>query len=64
MNENGSRLDAKKLSASLLILGLLTEAVTLYWFNPMSFLFYLCLGGLSVLAGVALYLLAYSANND
>jgi hypothetical protein len=59
MTENSSRLQKKlKLAGYLLITGLLVEAITLYWAHPTSFLFFIGLGGILVVAGVAVYLIA------
>jgi len=54
-----SRLQRKlKASAGLLTVGLVAEAVTLYWSNPLSFLFFIGIGGLLVGIGIAMYLIA------
>jgi hypothetical protein len=59
MTENESRLQRKlKIAAYLLIAGLATEAITLHWAHPTSFLLFLSLGGILVLAGIAIYLIA------
>jgi len=47
-----------KLAGLLVALGLIVEAVTLYWSHPTAFLVFLLLGGLLVFAGVLLYLFA------
>lgn len=51
---------SKKLRAAgiLIILGLVTEAVSLLWNHPLSFLAFLCIGGLFLVVGVLVYLLA------
>jgi hypothetical protein len=41
-----------------LIGGLLVEAITIYWSHPTSFLLFLGLGGILVLAGIVVYLIA------
>ncbi len=45
-----------QLSGLLVTLGLIVEAVTLFWSHPTAFLVFLGLGGLLVAAGVLLYL--------
>jgi len=58
MNGN-SRLQRKLTTAAyLLIAGLLVEGVTLQWAHPTSFVIFITLGGVLIVAGVALYLLA------
>jgi len=47
-----------RLSGLLVILGLIVEAITLFWAHPTAFLVFLGLGGLLVAAGVLLYLFA------
>jgi hypothetical protein len=59
MTENLSRLQRKlKTAGYLLIAGLLIEGITLYWAHPASFLLFVSLGGVLIIAGVAIYLLA------
>jgi predicted membrane channel-forming protein YqfA (hemolysin III family) len=58
MNENPSRLHRKlKIAAYLLIAGLAVEGATLQWAHPTSFLLFIILGGVLILAGVAVYLI-------
>ena len=45
-------------AAYLLIVGLAVEGVTLIWAHPTSFLLFISLGGILVLAGIATYLKA------
>lgn len=45
-----------RLSGLLVALGLIVEAITLFWSHPTAFLVFLGLGGLLVAAGVLLYL--------
>ncbi|HEV7505492.1 MAG TPA: hypothetical protein VGS07_11315 [Thermoanaerobaculia bacterium] len=45
-----------QLSGLLVALGLVVEAITLFWSHPTAFLVFLGLGGLLVAAGVLLYL--------
>jgi hypothetical protein len=47
-----------RIAALLLIAGLAVEAITLHWAHPASFLLFLIVGGVLVLAGIAVYLLA------
>jgi hypothetical protein len=59
MTDNTSRLQRKlKTAAYLLIAGLLIEGITLYWAHPTSFLLFISLGGVLIVAGVTTYLLA------
>ena len=59
MSERALRLERKlKMAAWLLMGGLLVEAITIYWAHPTSFLLFLGLGGVLVLLGVAVYLIA------
>jgi hypothetical protein len=59
MTENMSRLQRKlKTAAYLLIAGLAVEGITLQWAHPTSFLVFIILGGILVLAGIATYLFA------
>jgi len=59
MNGHASRLQRKlKAAAYLLIMGLAVEGITLQWAHPTSFLLFLGLGGILVLAGVVIYLIA------
>jgi hypothetical protein len=47
-----------KTAACLLIAGLAVEGITLQWAHPTSFLLFLILGGILVVAGIAVYLIA------
>jgi hypothetical protein len=47
-----------QVSGVLLILGLLTEAVCLFWARPLSFLAFISVGGAFLLLGVIVYLLS------
>ena len=59
MTDNASRLQRKlKRAAYLLIFGLAVEGITLHWAHPASFLLFISLGGILVLAGIAIYLIA------
>jgi hypothetical protein len=59
MSERALRLERKlKAAAWLLIGGLLVEGITLYWAHPTSFLLFILLGGILVLTGIGVYLLA------
>ncbi len=46
-----------KLAGLLVALGLIVEALTMFWRHPTAFLVFLFLGALLVVAGVLLYLL-------
>jgi len=57
--DRASRLQRKlKMAGYLLILGLAVEGITLQWAHATSFLLFIILGGVLVLAGIALYLIA------
>ena len=59
MTENDSRLQRKlNTAAYLLIAGLAVEGITLHWAHPTSFLLFIGLGGILILAGIAIYLIA------
>jgi hypothetical protein len=59
MTDNASRLQRKlKTAAYLLIAGLAIEGISLHWAHPTSFLLFLILGGILILAGIAVYLIA------
>jgi len=47
-----------QLAGTLLILGLLTEAVCLLWARPLSFLTFISIGGAFLFLGVVVYLLS------
>lgn len=58
-----------RLSGILLILGLLTECVCLFWARPISFLVLTGIGGLLLILGIVIYLVAvvslrHSSKND
>ena len=59
MTEKSSRLQRKlKIAAYLLIAGLAVEGISLHWAHPTSFLLFIILGGVLVVAGIAIYLIA------
>jgi hypothetical protein len=59
MTEKSSRLQRKlKIAAYLLITGLAVEGISLHWAHPTSFLLFISLGGVLILAGIAIYLIA------
>jgi hypothetical protein len=59
MTEKSSRLQRKlKIAAYLLIAGLAVEGISLHWAHPTSFLLFISLGGVLILAGIAIYLIA------
>lgn len=53
-----------RLSGLLLILGLLTEAICLFWARPISFVVLVGVGGALLLLGVALFLVSISSIKD
>jgi hypothetical protein len=59
IKNNMPRLQRKlTVAAYLLIVGLAVEGITLHWAHPSSFLLFLSLGGILVVAGIAVYLIA------
>ncbi len=59
MTDYASSLQRKvKMAAYLLIAGLAVEGITLHWAHPTSFLLFMGVGGILVLAGIAIYLKA------
>ena len=59
MTNNRSSLQRKlNIAAYLLIVGLAVEGITLHWAHPTSFVLFIVLGGILVLAGIAVYLIA------
>lgn len=59
MTDLTSRLQRKlKTAACLLIAGLAVEGITLHWAHPTSFVLFIVLGGILVLAGITVYLIA------
>ncbi|HSK31479.1 MAG TPA: hypothetical protein VLA17_16080 [Candidatus Limnocylindria bacterium] len=59
MIDRASRLERKhKYAAYLLIAGLAVEGITLQWAHPTSFVVFIILGGILILAGIAIYLIA------
>ena len=53
-----------RLSGLLLIFGLFTEAICLFWARPLSFLLMIGFGGLFVALGVVVYLLSLVSKNN
>ena len=51
-------------SGVLLILGLLVEALCLFWTRPIAFVLFLGLGGLLLALGILLYLLSLVSKNQ
>jgi hypothetical protein len=47
-----------RLAGVLIIAGILVQGLTLVWNHPLSFLAFLGIGGLSVFAGIVVYLFA------
>lgn len=59
MTENESRLHQKlNIAAYLLLAGLAVQGITLHWAHPTSFLLFISVGGVLVLFGMAIYLIA------
>jgi predicted membrane channel-forming protein YqfA (hemolysin III family) len=59
MTDQASRLQRKlKIAAYLLIAGLVVEGVSLYWSHPTSFLVFIIVGGILLVAGIVTYLIA------
>jgi hypothetical protein len=59
MTEKSSRLERKlKIASYLLIAGLVVQGISLHWAHPTSFLLFISLGGVLILAGIAIYLIA------
>jgi hypothetical protein len=47
-----------RIAGVLLVAGLIVELATLFWSHPTAFLLFVFLGGLLMLLGIAVYLLA------
>jgi hypothetical protein len=59
MNGASNRMERRlQVAGTLLILGLLTEAVCLLWARPLSFLTFISIGGAFLFLGVLVYLLS------
>lgn len=58
MNGANSLERRQRLSGILLILGLLTEAICLFWARPISFVVLVAVGGALLLLGVVLFLIS------
>lgn len=57
--DRAARLQRKlKTAAFLLMVGLAIEGISLHWAHPTSFMLFIILGGVLVIAGIALYLIA------
>jgi hypothetical protein len=57
--DRAARLQRKlKTAAFLLMVGLAVEGISLHWAHPTSFMLFIILGGVFVIAGIALYLIA------
>ncbi len=50
-----------QISGILLVLGLLTESLCLFWAKPLSFLAFISVGGVLLLLGIAVYLFSLLA---
>lgn len=53
-----------RLSGLLLIFGLLTEAICMFWARPLSFLMMIGFGGLLIALGVIVYLLSLVSKSN
>ena len=59
METNGIKMTGRlRISGLLICIGLVIEAFTLTWNNPIAFLVFLGIGGLMIAAGILLYLLS------
>lgn len=47
-----------RIPGALIVAGLIVEALCLLWSRPIAFVALVCLGGLLILAGVAIFLLS------
>jgi len=47
-----------RIAGSLLIIGLLIEAICLLWARPIAFVLFVAIGGLFLFAGLVVYLLS------
>jgi len=50
-----------RISASLLVFGLVVEAISLFWSHPTAFLLFAGVGGLSIFLGITIFLWALVA---
>ena len=65
MTNNANPMERQlRLSGLLLILGLLTEAICLFWARPISFVVLVAVGGALLLLGVALFLVSIVSTKD
>jgi len=53
-----------QLSGILLILGLLVEALCLFWTRPLAFVLFLGVGGLLLACGIVLFLFSLVSGNQ
>lgn len=59
MQTNELKMTARlRIAGALIFVGLLIEALTLSWNNPIAFLVFLGIGGLLILIGIVFYLLS------
>jgi hypothetical protein len=59
VENNGLKMTARlRVAGVLVFVGLLIEAFTLTWNNPISFLVFLGIGGLLTIVGILFYLLS------
>ena len=57
----GKYLRRLRIAGGLVIAGLVVEVVTLFWEHHFAFVLFLVLGGLLILTGIVLYLVAISS---
>jgi predicted membrane channel-forming protein YqfA (hemolysin III family) len=59
MNQQDATISKKlRIAGIFIILGLIIESLSLLWNHPLSFLAFLCVGGLFLVVGILFYLLA------
>jgi hypothetical protein len=59
MNQQDGTISKKlRIAGIFIILGLMVEGFSLLWNHPLSFLAFLCVGGLFLAVGMIVYLLA------
>lgn len=59
-----ARLDQRlRVSAVLVLIGLLVELVSFTWHSPLSFVLFVAIGGLAMATGILLFLYSIVANS-
>lgn len=61
MKRSGKYVRRLRIAGALVIAGLLIEVVTLFWEHHLAFVLFLVLGGLLLVSGIVLYLVAISS---